>query len=94
MIAGLSKAITLHLATLLSLTSILLLFFAFFAPVLLLEDRVALLSVVPSTVLQNKTSDASIDGPTIHIGALGTLFLNAVNRVIDSLDRFMCTLTE
>lgn len=75
MIAGLSKAITLHLATLLSLTAMLLLFFAFLAPVLLLEDRVSLLSVVPSTILQNKTSDGNLDGPTIRIGALGMLLL-------------------
>ena len=81
MIAGLSKAVTLHLATLLSLTAMLLLFFAFFAPVLLLEDRVALLSVVPSTILQNKTSTGNLDGPTIHIGALGVLNLSLISML-------------
>ncbi|THH06921.1 hypothetical protein EW145_g3747 [Phellinidium pouzarii] len=72
MIAGLSKAVTLYLAPLLSLTAVLLSFFAFFAPALLLQDRVALLSITPSTTLTNNTSNLDVDGPTVHIGALGS----------------------
>lgn len=73
MIAGLSKAVTLYLATLLSMTFIFLSYFAYFAPVMLLADRVSLLSVDPSTVLQdNSASSDNVDGPTVHIGALGS----------------------
>lgn len=73
MIAGLSKAVTLYLATLLALTAMFLTYFAFLAPVLLLEDRVSLLSVTPSTSLQdNPPSGDKVDGPTLRIGALGT----------------------
>ena len=79
MISGLSKAVTLYLATLLSLTAMLLTFFAFLAPVFLLEDRVALLSVTPSTIMQNKTTSASdLDGPTIQIGPLGELGVSCI----------------
>ena len=83
MIAGLSKAVTLYLATLLSLTAMLLTFFAFLAPVFLLQDRVALLSVNPSTVLQNKTTPSSaLDGPTLQVGALGE---SAVSGSLDEI---------
>ncbi|KAI5124661.1 hypothetical protein M0805_004269 [Coniferiporia weirii] len=71
MISGLSKGVTLYLAPLLSLTALLLSFFAFLAPVFLLQDRVALLSVTPSTTLTNNTFNTDVDGPTIRIGALG-----------------------
>lgn len=70
MIAGLSKAITLYLAPLLSLTAILLSLFAFLAPVLLLNDRVSLLTVSPSTAL-TQLNATSVDGPSIFLGALG-----------------------
>ena len=83
MIAGLSKAVTLYLATLLSLTVMFLTYFAFLAPVFLLQDRVALLSVNPSTVLQNKTTPSSaLDGPTLQIGALGEL---SVSTILDEV---------
>ncbi|KAL5495225.1 hypothetical protein ACEPAI_688 [Sanghuangporus weigelae] len=73
MIAGLSKAVTLYLATILALTALFLTYFAFLAPVLLLEDRVSLLSINPSTSLQdNPSSSNDVDGPTLHIGALGS----------------------
>ena len=50
MIAGLSKAITLYLAPVLMLTSILLSLFAYLAPVLMLQTRVSLMSVVLDTL--------------------------------------------
>ena len=71
MIAGLSKAVTLYLSTLLSFTALLLAFFAYLAPVFLLADRVSLLAVVPSTELTSNNNSGNIDGPTLHIGALG-----------------------
>ena len=83
MIAGVSKAVTLYLAPVLSLTALLLALFAFLAPVLLLEDRVALLSVTPSTAITDPGQTSSnIDGPTAHMGALGmTLrFLIGITR--------------
>ncbi|KAL5535562.1 hypothetical protein ACEPAF_3656 [Sanghuangporus sanghuang] len=73
MIAGLSKAVTLYLATILALTALFLTYFAFLAPVLLLEDRVSLLSITPSTSLQdNSSSSNDVDGATLRIGALGS----------------------
>ncbi|KAF8168066.1 hypothetical protein B0H34DRAFT_792720 [Crassisporium funariophilum] len=72
MIAGLSKAITLYLAPLLALTAIILSLFAFLAPTLLLHDRVALLTVVPSTALIQTGSSAGIDGPSVFLGVLGS----------------------
>ncbi|KAF7320312.1 hypothetical protein MKEN_00816000 [Mycena kentingensis (nom. inval.)] len=68
MISGLSKAITLYLAPLITLTAILLSLFAYLAPTLLLQDRVALLTVSPTS--QNSTK--SIDGPTVFLGPLGS----------------------
>lgn len=70
MIAGLSKATTLYLAPLLTLTAIVLSLFAYLAPVLLLHDKVALLSVTPSTALVQNVS-RSVDGPSVFLGALG-----------------------
>lgn len=78
MIAGLSKAVTLYLATLLALTAMFLTYFAYLAPVLLLEDRVALLSVTPSTSLKDDSATSvKVDGPTVHIGVLGKSHINA-----------------
>ncbi|KAJ3894976.1 hypothetical protein GG344DRAFT_86190 [Lentinula edodes] len=71
MIAGLSKAITLYLAPVLSLTAILLSLFAFLAPVVMLNDRVSLLTVSPSTVL-TQTNGPSVDGASVFLGALGS----------------------
>jgi hypothetical protein len=68
MIAGLSKAVVLYLTPLLSLTAILLSLFSFLAPVLLLNDRVSLLTVSPSTQSNGK----AVDGPTLFLGALGS----------------------
>lgn len=70
MIAGLSKAVTLYLAPLLGLTTIFLTLFALLAPNLLLQDQVALLTVIPSTALQSQ-SLLSIDGPSVFMGILG-----------------------
>jgi hypothetical protein len=71
MIAGLSKAVTLYLAPLLALTAILLSLFALLAPTLLLHDRVALLTVVPSTALIQTGSSTGVDGPSVFMGLLG-----------------------
>ncbi|KAJ7630977.1 hypothetical protein FB45DRAFT_553186 [Roridomyces roridus] len=71
MINGLSKAIILYLTPLLALTAILLSLFAYLAPVLMLHDKVALLTVVPSTVLVQNVSH-SIDGPSVFLGSLGS----------------------
>ena len=75
MIAGLSKAVTLYLAPVLSLTALLLALFSFLAPVLMLHNEVALLSVTPSNTLTNpQKSSSDVDGPTLRLGALGMLF--------------------
>ncbi|KAL1737162.1 hypothetical protein EV714DRAFT_265974 [Schizophyllum commune] len=71
MIAGLSKAITLYLAPVLMLTSILLSLFAYLAPVLMLQTRVSLMSVVPSTKLTDGDG-SDVDGPSVFMGALGS----------------------
>ena len=72
MISGVSKYVTLYLSIILTLTALLLTFFAFLSPVLLLQDRVALLSVTPSTSLTQPGSTGSIDGPTVRMGVLGS----------------------
>jgi hypothetical protein len=72
MIAGLSKAVTLYLAPILSLTSLLLVLFAYTAPTLLLHSKVALLVVSPSLELTNSSSSQGVDGPTVFLGALGS----------------------
>ncbi|KAJ7038161.1 hypothetical protein C8F04DRAFT_1256187 [Mycena alexandri] len=71
MIAGLSKATTLYLAPVLTLTAILLSLFAYLAPVLLLQDKVALLTVTPSTALVQNASHP-VDGPSVFLGVLGS----------------------
>lgn len=70
MIAGLSKAVILYLAPLLTLTAILLSIFAFLSPVVLLHDRVALLTVTP---FSQAGSSQTVDGPSIFLGVLGTI---------------------
>lgn len=72
MIASLSKAVTLYLAPVLSLTSLLLILFAYTAPTLLLHSKVALLVVSPSLELTNSSSSQGVDGPTVFFGALGS----------------------
>ncbi|KAF8814319.1 hypothetical protein BYT27DRAFT_7082486 [Phlegmacium glaucopus] len=72
MISGLSKAITLYLAPVLALTAIILSLLAYLAPTLLLHDKVALLTVVPSTALIQSNSSQAVDGPSIFLGALGS----------------------
>jgi len=73
MINGLSKAINQYLAPLLSLTSFLLVLFAYLAPVIMLQTKVALLTVTPSASLTQPAGDAgNIDGPSIFLGALGS----------------------
>ena len=71
MISGLSKAVTLYLAPLLALTAILLSLFAYLAPTLLLHDKVALVTVVPSTALVQANASRDLDGPSIFMGVLG-----------------------
>ena len=72
MIAGLSKAVILYLAPLLTITALLLSIFAFLSPVVMLQDRVALLTVTP---LVQTGSSQSVDGPSVFLGVLGILFL-------------------
>lgn len=91
MIAGLSKAVTLYLAPLLSLTALLLTLFAFISPVLVFSNQVSLLSVTPSTSLKQPGGGSSnIDGPTVRLGALGSCSrpnndapLNCTSTVLD-----------
>lgn len=71
MIAGLSKAVTLYLSPLLGLTAVLLSLFSFLAPVLILQDRVALLTVTPSTSLIQTGPSDGVDGPSLFLGPLG-----------------------
>jgi len=70
MISALSKSATLYLAPLLALTALLLSLFSFLAPVVLLHDRVALLTVTPSTSLSSNQT-TNVDGPSVFLGALG-----------------------
>ncbi|KAG8770616.1 hypothetical protein FRC12_004157 [Ceratobasidium sp. 428] len=51
MIAGISKLITLHLSPLLSITSIILLYIAYFAPVTSLHTEVSLVSITPAITM-------------------------------------------
>jgi len=89
MINGLSKAIVLYLAPLLSLTAIILSLFAFLAPTILLHDRVSLLTVMPSVALINPGSTTGVDGPSVFMGALGscsrTSNAGSVNCTLPSL---------
>ena len=71
MIAGLSKAINLYLAPLLSLTSFILILFSYLAPTILFPTQVALLKVSPSLELTQSRSSEGVDGPSIFLGALG-----------------------
>jgi hypothetical protein len=75
MISNLSKAATLYLAPILSLTSFILVLFAYVAPTLILHSRVALLVVSPSLQLSDPTSTKEIDGPTVFLGLLGKSYL-------------------
>ncbi|KAF8216203.1 hypothetical protein K438DRAFT_1800247 [Mycena galopus ATCC 62051] len=72
MISGLSKAATLYLAPVLTLTAILLSLFSYLAPVLLLQDKVSLLTVTPSTALIQNAPHAALDGPSVFLGVLGS----------------------
>jgi len=90
MIAGLSKAVTLYLAPLLSLTALLLSLFAFISPVLVFSNQVSLLSVTPSTSLKQPGGSTNVDGPTVRLGALGSCSrpnndspLNCTSAVLD-----------
>lgn len=71
MIANLSKAIILYLAPLLALTSFLLNLFVFLAPVVLFQDNVSLASVTPA-LLDPSAKVHDINGPTLHVGLLGS----------------------
>lgn len=72
MIQGFSKAINQFLAPLLSLTSLLLILFAYLAPVVMLPTQVALVTVTPSASLTQPTGDGGkVDGPSIFLGPLG-----------------------
>lgn len=76
MISNLSKVATLYLAPVLSLTSLILILFAYTAPTIILHSRVALLVVSPSLELTNSSSSRGIDGPTVFLGALGDSHLH------------------
>lgn len=81
MIAGLSRFITTLLAPILALTSFLLILFAYLSPTLMLATQVSLLTVRPSTALTSPgSSNSSVDGPTVFLGALGRL--RAVHFVV------------
>ncbi|KIY71597.1 hypothetical protein CYLTODRAFT_389979 [Cylindrobasidium torrendii FP15055 ss-10] len=69
MIAGLSKAVTLYLTPVLALTAVVLSVLAFLAPTLVLQDRVALLTVTPSF---DNDSGEQLDGPSLFLGLLGS----------------------
>ncbi|KAJ7070995.1 hypothetical protein C8F01DRAFT_1108612 [Mycena amicta] len=71
MITGLSKATTLYLAPVVTLTAIVLSLLVYLAPVLILQDKVAFLVVSPSTVLVQNAS-RPVDGPTVFLGTLGS----------------------
>ncbi len=75
MISNLSTAATLYLAPILSLTSFILVLFAYVAPTLILHSRVALLVVSPSLQLSDPSSSNGIDGPTVFLGLLGESYL-------------------
>ncbi|KAI0662796.1 hypothetical protein C8Q70DRAFT_1149294 [Cubamyces menziesii] len=72
MIAGVSKAINLYLAPLLSLTSLILIIFAYLAPTIILPTQVALVTVSPSLELTEAHSSQGVDGPSVFLGALGS----------------------
>lgn len=79
MIAGISKAVTLYLAPVLALTATVLSLFAFLAPTLLLQDRVALVTITPSTMLvQPAGNQQNVDGPSLFIGSLGACVYEGV----------------
>lgn len=88
MISGLSKAITLYLAPLLALTAILLSLFAYLAPTLLLHDKVALVTVVPSTALIQANASQGLDGPSIFMGVLGmkSRFIQCTKIILERLN--------
>ena len=71
MIQGLSKAVAIYLAPLLSLTSLVLSLLVFLAPNVTLHTQVALLTVTPSTILRSVRTDEKIDGPTVWMGVIG-----------------------
>lgn len=62
---------TVDLAPVLMLTTLFLTFFTFFAPSSMLHDRVALLTVTPSTSLVQAGPSQAIDGPSLFLGLLG-----------------------
>jgi len=72
MISGLSKAVTFYLAPVLCLTAIIMSLFAFLAPPVMLQDRVALLTITPSLALTQPGSSKGVDGPSLFLGALGS----------------------
>lgn len=87
MIQGLSRAVTLYLAPLLSLTALLLTLFAYLAPVIILQSQVALLVVSPSAELTQpgRSANVRVDGATIRFGALGmSAFLSLSSRADDT----------
>ncbi|KIL70797.1 hypothetical protein M378DRAFT_175175 [Amanita muscaria Koide BX008] len=83
MIAGLSKAATLYLTPALALTAVLLSLFAFLAPAVMLQDRVALLTVTPSNALFPGQS-TNVDGPSVFLGTLGSIMLLDARQAIDT----------
>lgn len=76
MIAGLSKAVLLYLAPILALTATILSVFTLLAPVLLLHDQVALLTVTPSTLLIQTGPSKDVEGASLFLGFLGMISPN------------------
>ncbi|KAF5374846.1 hypothetical protein D9758_000252 [Tetrapyrgos nigripes] len=72
MIAGLAKAITLYLAPVLLLVALVLNLFAFLSPTVMLPDRVALVTITPSTALTDVGGSKDVDGASLFLGALGS----------------------
>jgi len=72
MLSSLSKAILTYVAVVLTLTAIILSLFSYLAPVLLLHDKVSLLTVTPSTALFQNVSSHAVDGPSLFLGVLGS----------------------
>ena len=91
MIANLSKVATLYLSPVLSLTSLILILFAYAAPTIILHSRVALLVVSPSLQLADPSSSQEVDGPTLFLGALGNSYhpLSDLSESSLSCDRIL-----
>jgi len=62
----------LYIPPLLALTAILLDIFSLVSPTIMLQDQVALVSVSPSMALLPNNNQSLVNGPTVHLGLLGS----------------------